>query len=212
MPNRVEEAGAYLRAGCVIAHPTDTVMGLAAAARLPAALERMAALKGRAPEQPFLCLIDEPARLDGLVHSVPRYAIDLVARHWPGPLTLILSARPDTPCRASDGSVALRCPDHALTRGLIREVAGVLASTSANRAGGPVVADAAEALGLFGLGEEGLALALDEADAPRDAGAGTSGGPRVGTSGLPSTIVDARGELPRLVRAGAISMEQLGLS
>lgn len=211
MPNRVEEAGERLRAGAVIAHPTDTVMGLAAAARLPAALARMAALKGRSSTQAFLCLIDEPARLDGLVHSVPRYAVELIARHWPGPLTLVLNARPDAPCRAPDGSVALRCPDHALTRRLIREVAGALASTSANRTGGPVAANAAEAVAIFGLGPEGLALALDPDEAAATDPA-TPGGVRRTAAGLPSTILDVRGETPILVRAGAISLEQLGLS
>lgn len=211
MPHRIEEAGAFLRAGQVIAHPTDTIMGLAAAARLPAALERMAALKGRASTQPFLCLIDEPARLDGLVHSVPRYVVELIARHWPGPLTLILNARPDTPCRAADGSVALRCPDHPLTRRLIREVAGALASTSANRTGGPVAANAAEAVALFGVGPDGLALALDAEDARAAAGGGAAGSPAA-APGLPSTLLDARGDSPIVVRVGAISLEQLGLS
>lgn len=211
MPNLVEEAGERLRAGAVIAHPTDTVMGLAAAARLPVALARMAALKGRSSAQAFLCLIDEPARLDGLVHSVPRYAVELIARHWPGPLTLVLNARPDAPCRAPDGSVALRCPDHALTRRLIREVAGALASTSANRTGGPVAANAAEAVAIFGLGPEGLALALDSDEAAATDPA-MSGGALRTAAGLPSTILDVRGESPILVRAGAISLEQLGLS
>lgn len=211
MSDLVEEAGERLRAGAVIAHPTDTVMGLAAAARLPAALARMAALKGRSSGQAFLCLIDEPARLDGLVHSVPRYAIELIARHWPGPLTLVLKARPDAPCRAADGSVALRCPDHALTLRLIREVAGALASTSANRTGGPVAANAAEAVAIFGLGPEGLALALDP-DEPAPADPASPGvAPRTAPE-LPSTILDVRGDSPILVRAGAISLEELGLS
>lgn len=211
MPNRIDAAGECLRAGQVIAHPTDTIMGLAVAARLPAALERMAALKGRSSTQPFLCLIDEPARLDGLVHSVPRYVIDLIGRHWPGPLTLILKARPDTPGRAEDGSVALRCPDHPLTRRLIREVAGALASTSANRTGGPVAANAEEAVALFGLGPDGLALALDAEDARGAAGGGEEALRAVAT-GLPSTLLDARGDSPIVVRVGAISLEELGLS
>lgn len=200
-------------------------MGLAAAGRLPAALERMAALKGRGEGHPFIGLIDEPGRLDGLVHSVPRYVAELVARHWPGPLTLVLAARPGVPLRAADGSIALRCPGHALTRALIREVAGLLASTSANRTGGAVARDAAEVRALFGVGSGGVALILDEDDeraAARDTAALENGDEQPGvprrtsagddpTPSAPSTILDCRGPAPRVLRAGSLSLADLGL-
>lgn len=220
MTPRLEEAATLLRAGAVIAHPTDTVMGLAVAGRLPLALERLAAVKGREGEQPFLGLIDEPGRLDGLVHSVPRYVAALVASHWPGPLTLILQARPGVALRAPDGSVALRCPRHALSRWLIREAAGLLASTSANRSGGAVAPDAAAVRALFGDDPEGgVAIVLNAADAAdaeeaaRTSGAAPAGAgaPRVGAPGLPSTLLDCRGPAPRIVRAGALSAADLGL-
>lgn len=219
MTPNLARAGALLRDGALIAHPTDTVMGLAAAGRLPAALERLATLKGRGEGRPFIGLIDEPGRLDGLVHSVPRYVAELVARHWPGPLTLVLPGRPGVALLAADGSLALRCPLHPLSQFLVREAAGLLASTSANRSGGPVAPNAVEALSLFGIDPvTGLALILDEDDerAAARAGGGLGVTPGQATSGssagrVPSTLLDCRGREPRILRAGALSAAELGL-
>lgn len=190
----VAEAGRLMRDGRIIAHPSDTIFGLAAAARHPDALERLRRLKGRAEDRPFIVLIDEPGRLDQLVHSVRRYAIPWISRLWPAPLTLIFHARPDAPGRAPDGSLAVRCPAQPLTRALVREVAGVMASTSANKAGEPPVTSAAASLALFGGGDDGLAMAIDAAT-PSPPGA------------IASTIVDCRGETPLMVRAGAVEIE-----
>jgi L-threonylcarbamoyladenylate synthase len=170
-------------------------MGLAAAARHEGAVARMREMKGSAGDRPFIVLIDEPARIDGLIHSMQRYVVDYIAAFWPGPLTLIFNARPDAPCRGVDGSVALRCPDHPLTQALVRECAGLMASTSANRAGEPVAASGAEAARIFGLGEAGLALAFEApAGAPQSAG-------------IASTLVDCRGVRPVLIRQGAVTLQ-----
>lgn len=170
-------------------------MGLAAAARHDGAVARMREMKGSAGDRPFIVLIDEPARIDGLIHSMRRYVVDYIASFWPGPLTLILNARPDAPCCGADGSVALRCPDHPLTQALVRECAGLLASTSANRAGEPVVVSGAEAVRVFGLGESGLALAFE------------ARGGATESAGIASTLVDCRGERPVLIRQGAVALE-----
>jgi len=185
-PTIVAEAGRLLRAGGVIAHPSDTVWGLAAAARHPEAVERLRALKGAEAGRPFIVLIDEPVRIDSLIHSMPRYAVGLIAKHWPGPLTLIFNARPEAPCRSEDGSIALRCPGQPLTRGLVRECAGLMATTSANRTGSPVVTSGREAAEVFG---DAIGLVLD---APALA--------------VASTIVDCRGAQARIVRQGKIEI------
>jgi L-threonylcarbamoyladenylate synthase len=198
-PRVVAEAGRILRGGGIVAHPSDTVFGLAVAGRHPGALARLQALKGRGEDRPLICLIDEPGRVDHLIHSVRRYAIDYISKIWPGPLTLLFNARPEAPCRAADGSVALRCPAHPLTRALIREVAGVMASTSANRSGEPPVASGREALALFGTAENGLRMVIDEAT------------PAAARAGIVSTLVDCRGPVPVLLRAGAVSAAALGL-
>lgn len=197
-PELVAEAGRRLRGGGLVAHPSDTVYGLAAAARHAGALENLRRLKGRTEDRPFIVLIDEPGRLDQLVHSVRRYVVPWISRLWPAPLTLIFHARPEAPGRAPDGSLAVRCPAQRLTNALIREVAGVMASTSANRAGEPPATGAAGAIASFGGGETGLAMAIDRLH------------PATGQS-IASTIVDCRGEKPRLVRAGAVDAERLGL-
>jgi L-threonylcarbamoyladenylate synthase len=200
----IAEAGRRLRAGGIIAHPSDTVYGLAAAAHHPEALARLARLKGRPEERPFILLIDESGRVQQLAHSIPRYVIEWMSRIWPAPLTLILKGRPDVPGRAPDGSVALRCPAQPLTRKLVREAAGLLASTSANKTGEPVVAGAAAALALFGAGEGGLAMAVEGVAGQDSSTGGTAG------SSLPSTIVDCREDAPRLVRVGAVPLAALG--
>ena len=203
-PDILTMMGELLRSGEVIAHPTDTIFGLAAAAHSIAGLERLRRLKGREKDRPFILLIDEPARVEQLTHSTPRYVTPWISRVWPAPLTLILKARPDTPGRAPDGSVALRCPAQPLTRALVREVAGVMASTSANRTGEPPARDAAEALTRFGVGPDALAAVLAD---------GRASAPGTGPiAGVASTIIDCREATPRLVRAGAVPAESLGLS
>lgn len=198
-PLVVAEAGRVLRGGGIVAHPADTVFGLAAAARHAEATARLQALKGRDEPRPLICLIDEPGRADQLIHSIRRYAIDYISKIWPGPLTLLFNGRPGAPCRAEDGSLALRCPSHPLTRALIREVAGVMASTSANRTGQPPVLSGREALALFGAGEGGLSMVIDEVDPSRE------------RAGAVSTLVDCRGPAPVLLRPGAVSAEALGI-
>jgi tRNA threonylcarbamoyl adenosine modification protein (Sua5/YciO/YrdC/YwlC family) len=200
-PALLARVGEILRGGGVVAHPSDTIFGLAAAAHSAAGLARLRALKGRSEDRPFIVLIDEPARVEGLTHSTPRYVIPWISRIWPAPLTLILKARPDAPGRAPDGSVALRCPAQALTRGMVREVAGVMASTSANRAGEPPALNATQALEVFGLRPDGVDLIL--ADAGADPAA---------PAGLPSTIIDCRGAEPRVIRVGAVSLDRLGIA
>ncbi|MDZ4805261.1 MAG: L-threonylcarbamoyladenylate synthase [Candidatus Eisenbacteria bacterium] len=201
-PVVVEEAGRILRLGGLIAHPSDTIFGLAADPSHPGAIERLRRLKGRTADRPFILLIDGPARVEDLSEETPNYAIAWISTIWPAPLTLVLKARPGTPGRAEDGSVALRWPAQPLTLALVGQVGGLLASTSANRAGEPPVADGAAAWRVFGTGPGGVDLILADSSA-------TNVGP---IPRLESTIIDCRVDHPRVIRVGAIGLDRLGLA
>lgn len=134
-------AAASLRGGRLAVMPTDTVYGLAALPT-PEAVRWLFRAKGRAENNPLVLLLADPA-------SARRYARftgpaqDLAKRYWPGPLTLVLAAKPRTPWARlthSRDTVALRVPDHGLAREIIRRCGGVLAVTSANPSGGPAPA------------------------------------------------------------------------
>lgn len=138
----IEQAAARLRAGELVALPTETVYGIAARSDSDAAVARLRALKGRDADKPFTLAC--PSREIAFAHatSVPRTALRLVERYWPGPLTLVLPAH--------DGStIGLRVPAHALTRRIL-EVAGCGAwLPSANPAGEAPALDAAGVLAYF---------------------------------------------------------------
>jgi len=177
---------ALLRAGGVIACPTETLVGLLADARNPAAVAEVCRLKGRASEQPIGVLIPELSALDALVLEVPERARALAARHWPGPLTLVLCARPGLPpALTRDGKLALRVPGPSPALELVRAFGGPLTATSANRTGEPAASDDIEARAIFG---DELAAIV----------------PGAAVGGAASTIVDASGSELRLLRAGPI--------
>jgi L-threonylcarbamoyladenylate synthase len=141
-------AVAALRAGGVVAFPTDTVYGLAS---LPGFEAAVYAVKGRPEELPLILMAADPAQLEGLV-AVDRRARWYMKRWWPGPLTLVLPA--------GEGTLGVRIPDHPLALDLLR-AAGPLLTTSANRHGEPPALTAEEASRL-----PGLAGVLDGGRAP----------------------------------------------
>jgi L-threonylcarbamoyladenylate synthase len=136
----VDLAGAVaaLRAGGVIAFPTDTVYGLAV---LPGGESKVHRLKGRPEELPLILMVAEPAAAEGFV-EVDRRARTFMERWWPGPLTLVLPA--------GEGTLGVRIPDHPLALELL-QAAGPLLTTSANRHGEPPALTAEEAARLPGL-------------------------------------------------------------
>jgi L-threonylcarbamoyladenylate synthase len=188
----IEQALALLRGGAPIAFPTDTVYGVGASALDSAAVLRLYAVKRRPLTQAIPLLIADHADLAQVAVEVPALALRL-ARLWPGALTLVLTAAaqlPDT-LLAGGTTVAVRLPDHAWLRGLIRALGTPLAATSANLHGGPDPRTAAEVLEQLG---GALPLVVD-------------GGPTPGS--VPSTIVDCTGAQPRLLRAGALPWSQI---
>ncbi|MDF2758359.1 MAG: Sua5/YciO/YrdC/YwlC family protein [Thermomicrobiales bacterium] len=188
----VARAARALRAGLVIAIPTDTVYGLAAAVDRPEAIERLYAIKGRPEEKAIPVLISNPENLARLSPHFSAMAARLARTFWPGALTLVLPALPDLPQRVtdvtSDGlkTVAIRMPGNALARAIIAAAGGALAVTSANRSGAAPAVEARE-VDRFALSQP--LLVIDGGRAP---------------GGVPSTIVLATSEQPEILREGAI--------
>lgn len=187
------EIAAAARAGGVILLPTDTLYGLGADPRSPAAIARVLRIKGRDPAKPLPVLLAARGLLPRFAAAVPARWEPLLRRFWPGPLTLLFPARPDLPpgIRSPAGEVALRVPGSALCRAVLRAAGGALTGTSANRSGRAGAADAREALRSLA----GIALAVDAGTLPPSpastiVGLGPEGGVRVLRAGAVS-----RGEI-----------------
>jgi L-threonylcarbamoyladenylate synthase len=187
-PSAIEAAAAALRADGLVAFPTETFYGLGAAALRPAAVRRVVEIKGRADDKPLLVLVDSVAMVTRVALEVPAPARELMARHWPGALTLVLRARPGVPreVTAGSGTVGVRLSAHPLARALVSALGEPVTAPSANPAGAPPPTTAAEVAAYFG---EAVDLVLD--------GGATPGGE-------PSTVLDVTVEPPRVIRAGAV--------
>lgn len=181
----IEKAVAALEAGSLILVPTETVYGLAGDPRVPGVERRMYDVKGRDEGKPLPLMASgvEQVLAYGAVMGVR--ARRLAARHWPGPLTLVL----ETP----HGEEGFRVPDHAVMRAILARIGTPLRVTSANRSGAAAAVTAAQAVQALG---HGVALALD-------------GGPcRIGTA---SSVVRLAGGEVTVLRAGAIPSAELTL-
>lgn len=191
-PGLVVRACVLLRAGGVVAYPTDTFYGLAADPRNPGAVARLFAIKGRAAGQAIPLIAADEAQAAGAAELDQR-SLRLARAFWPGPLSLILPAS-GVVCKdakASDGTVAVRVPASAAARAIARAFGFCITATSANLSGeAPTTSAASASSALGGV----VDLVLDGGDTP---------------GGEPSTLVDARGEIPRLVRAGAIAWDRV---
>jgi L-threonylcarbamoyladenylate synthase len=192
-PAAIDEAVRLLRAGHVVAVPTDTVYGVAVDPFQPGAADRLFVAKERPKDVALPVLVAAAGDLDRLVEGpLDPLARKLVDRFWPGALTLVLPRRADLRDLDLGGdptTIGVRCPDHRLVRELCREV-GPLATTSANRHRQPTPEDAAgvaEALG------DAVPLVLD-------------GGV---CAGDPSTVVSILGDEVRILREGRIPAAQL---
>ena len=189
----VARAARALRAGEVVAIPTDTVYGLAAAIDKPDAINRLYAIKGRPQAKAIPVLISDPEHVRRLSPRLTATAARLARGFWPGAMTLVLPALPDLPRGVTDVSpngietVAIRMPDSSLARAIIAAAGGALAVTSANRSGAAPAVEASE-VDKYGLSEHLLVI---------------DGGQASG--GVPSTIVLVTSEQPEILREGAIS-------
>jgi L-threonylcarbamoyladenylate synthase len=133
----ISRAIASLRSGNVIVFPTETVYGLGADALNHEAVEKVFQLKGRNPENPIPIIVADRAMLRGLIDKIPPIAEKLIERFWPGPLTLVLQARPHTPKQLlnSRGGVGVRISSQPLATQLAGELGRPLTATSANPSG-----------------------------------------------------------------------------
>ena len=174
------EASTILRDGGLVAFPTETVYGLGVDAANPKAIERLNQVKGRPPDKPYSLHLYAPEQVRPFVASVLPLAATLMARFWPGPLTIVMPAK-------GGGTVGFRLPDHPVARAFLKACDIPVAAPSANHSGFPPPTDAAEVL-----------AALDGAvDCVLD------GGPT--RLGRESTVVEVKGDRLEVLREGAIS-------
>lgn len=182
-----------LRAGGLIAFPTETVYGLGADAARPDAVARIYQAKGRPSEHPVIVHLPDAEAMPQWATDIPPVAWQLAARFWPGPLTLILKRSQRVPDCVTGGqdTVGLRVPNHPVALALLKAFGGGLAAPSAN---------------LFGRVSPTTARHVSEEMADRIDGV-IDGGPC--TVGLESTILDLSGEEPRILRTGMITADML---
>ncbi|HKV31861.1 MAG TPA: L-threonylcarbamoyladenylate synthase [Candidatus Dormibacteraeota bacterium] len=184
--SHIAQAAERLRAGAVIAFPTDTLYGVGACASDAAAVARLYRAKRRPAEQPMVWLVTDRAQVERFA-AVSAAATELMDRYWPGPLTLVLPAR----IPRAGSTIAVRAPDHEVALALLTSLGEPIASSSANPAGQPPPIDADQVIAGW---DDELDLVLD-------------GGPcRIGQ---PSTILDLSGATPRILRQGAIPSSEL---
>lgn len=186
------KAQSALEEGELVVLPTDTVYGVAADAFSPQAVQRLLDAKGRGRQMPPPVLVGAPTTLDALAVDIPSWLRSAVEQLWPGPLTVICHQQPSLTWDLGEthNTVAVRMPDDKVALALLKQT-GPLAVSSANTTGDPAATTVAAAQDMLG---DFVAVYLD-------------GGPA--TSGRPSTILDATGSTPRILRTGSIGLDVL---
>jgi L-threonylcarbamoyladenylate synthase len=192
-PDELWPAVSALRNGGIVAFPTETFYGLAVDPRSAAAVAKVFELKRRGPDQPLPLIASDLDQIADHVGTLTPLATRLASRGWPGPITLIIPAsrRLCDAVHLSTGKVAVRVPSHPVARMLAVRVGHAITSTSANISGDPPASTPEQVLTTFA---SGIDVLIDTGHTP---------------AGLPSTIVDATGEVPVLVRAGAIPWDRV---
>jgi L-threonylcarbamoyladenylate synthase len=192
-PNNRSIASILLRESGVIAYPTDTLYGLGAIVFNRSAVSTVFVIKGRQRDQGLPVLVASESQLREVAADVSDEAMALAKEFWPGALTLVMKRHQDLPLSVTGGgdTVAVRLPDHACPQSLISACGSPITGTSANKHGGLDPTSAAEVQRQLG---NRLSLVLDGGPSPL---------------GVPSTVIDVTMSLPRVLRQGAISIEQL---
>ncbi|MBR7839538.1 threonylcarbamoyl-AMP synthase [Actinospica durhamensis] len=193
LAGRIAQAAEVLRAGGLVAFPTETVYGLGANAEDPAAVGRIYQAKGRPPTHPLIVHLGSAEQLADWVEEVPETARLLAERFWPGPLTLVLRRAARVPLEATGGleTVAVRVPDHPVALALLEAFGGGVTAPSANRFGSVSPTTAEHVRTELG----------DAVDFVLDGGSCQVG--------VESTIVDVTGETPSILRPGGVTREDL---
>lgn len=187
------DAVAALKRGEVIVYPTETLYGLGADVLNATAVEKVFQLKGREPDNPIPVLVADREMLGALVEEIPPLAEKLMARFWPGPLTLVLTARKNIPSALlnADGGIGVRISSQHIATELVRALGRPLTATSANPSGQPPARTVQQAKHYF----------AGEIDVFIDAGQLTS---RTG-----STVVEIKANAVRIIREGEIGTPEL---
>lgn len=189
----IERAAEVLRAGGLVAFPTETVYGLGADASNPAAVKKIFAAKGRPADHPVIVHIADMSELKHWAAEVPRAAWLLAEKFWPGPLTMVLKRSPNVSDLISGGqnTIGLRVPGHPVAQQLLKAFGGGIAAPSANKFGSLSPTTAEHVRQELGNAVE---IVLD-------------GGPC--EVGIESTIVDLSRESPAILRPGRVSAQQI---
>ena len=192
-PQELDAAVRALRAGELVAFPTETVYGLGANAQHASAVQKIFVVKGRPADHPLIVHLDSARFLHRWARAVPPAAAQLAERFWPGPLTLVLPRAPEVLDLVTGGqdSVAVRVPAHPMAQQLLTAFGGGIAAPSANRYGHVSPTRAEHVREEFGAE---VRVVLDGGECQ---------------VGLESTIVACLGDLPRLLRPGQITLAQL---
>ena len=192
-PEELMEAVDLLKGGCLVVYPTDTLYGLGADPYDAEAVRRLYRVKRRPRTEPMSLVVGDREEAERLA-----YLLEPGRRLWkaflPGPLTLLLPAKPEAPPPpvTHEGVVGLRCPKQAIPRALAAEF-GPITTTSANRHGAPAPVRVEEAVGQLGIDVD---LYIDAGPSPY---------------GVPSTIVDLSRDPPTVKREGALTRKELNL-
>lgn len=189
----IERAADVLRAGGLVAFPTETVYGLGCDASSEHAVERLFRVKGRPSTHPVIVHLPDASQLDGWAHDVSDAARALAAACWPGPLTLVVRRAPNVSTAVTGGrdTVGLRVPDQPVARALLTAFGSGVAAPSANRFGRTSPTTAQHVRDDLG----------DDVDVVLD------GGPS--TIGIESTVVDCSGDAPAILRLGAVARDRI---
>ena len=192
-PALVARAAVILRAGGIVAYPTDTFYGLAADPASVAAILQLYRIKGRHVDQAMPLVASGVEQVEACAGALAPLARRLVERLWPGPLTIVIPAWAGLgeAVHAGTGTVAVRVPAHPTARALAAACGWPITSTSANRSADPAPTTPADVRLTLGASLDAI---IDGGALP---------------GGLPSTIVDVTGLEPRLVRAGAVPWERV---
>lgn len=191
--HELNRAAQLIRQGQLVAVPTETVYGLAGNGLDEQAVRQIYEVKGRPAVKPLSLMVSDAGAIEEYCQDVPEQALRLAERFWPGPLTIVLNAKPNIPAlvRAGGKTVGLRCPDHPMTLELLRLAALPFAAPSANPSGAPSPKCARDVLDYF---SDSIAGVVD-------------GGPcGIGTE---STIIDMSSKPFKILRHGALEEESI---
>ena len=200
MKRQINKAAKHIHEGGLVAFPTETVYGLGGNAFDSDAVAKIYAAKGRPGDNPLILHVASPEGFSELAYNPPEYASALIKAFWPGQLTLVTRKKPELPrwlgghpSREAE-TVGIRMPEHPMARALIAAAGCAIAAPSANKAGKPSPTTAEHVLEDFPNPEDEGIMLLD-------------GG--IVNVGLESTVVDITGDLPRILRPGAVTPQMI---